>query len=187
MRVLAAYRAAQEELRAGGWVGDIASAQIDVATERTGVPGERVGALVAEWMDTRPLDLVTSHARAGLVAMLDALRERAMRLGIVSDYPATAKLAALGIADRFDTVITAGDPRVQAFKPDPRGLMVALKDLGLQSSEAIYVGDRIDVDARAASAAGMTSVLIADRQQPSTDRVAWISDLGQLIELVDRS
>ena len=187
VRVLAAYRAAQEELRAGGWVGDIASAQIDVATERTGVPGERVGALVAEWMDTRPLDLVTSHARAGLTATLDALRQRGVRLGVVSDYPAAAKLAALGIADRFDAVITAGDPRVQAFKPDPRGLMVALKDLGLQSSEAIYVGDRIDVDARAASAAGMASVLIADRQQPSTDRVAWISDLTQLIELVDRS
>ena len=186
VRVLAASREAQEVLRSGGSVDDVARTQIDFAAERTGVPADRVRVLVEEWMEKRPLDLVVSHARTGLLATLDALRDRGLRLGVVSDYPAAGKLAALGISDRFDTVISADDPRVQAFKPDPRGLTVALEDLGLHSSEAIYVGDRIDVDAPAATAAGMSWALIGSRPQSSERGGAWISDLAQLIELVDQ-
>lgn len=186
VRVLAAYREAQEVLRSRPSVGDIARAQIDLASERTGVPAERVGALVDEWMNTKPLDLVASNARPGLVTTLDALRDRGVRLGVVSDYPANAKLEALGIADRFDTVISADDPRVQAFKPDPKGITVALQDLGLDSSEAIYVGDRIDVDAQAATAAGVSWALIGGRK-PSGVQGAWITDVDQIIEMVDPS
>jgi FMN phosphatase YigB (HAD superfamily) len=186
VRVLAAYREAQEVLRSRGSVDNVARAQIELAAARTGVPADRVGALVDEWMDTRPLDLVTSSARTGLVATLDALRDRGLRLAVVSDYPAKAKLDALGISDRFDALISADDPRVQAFKPSPKGLTVALGDLGMHSSEAIYVGDRIDVDAPAATAAGMTWVLIGDRPQASGGGGAWISEFSQLIGLVDR-
>jgi HAD superfamily hydrolase (TIGR01509 family) len=186
LRVLAAYREAQEVLRQHGSIGDIAQAQIDLAAERTGIPAACVGAVVDEWMNTRPLDLVRSNIRTGLVATLDALRDRGLLLGVVSDYPAAAKLAALGISDRFDTVISADDPRVQAFKPDPRGLTVGLDDLRLQPGEAMYVGDRPDVDAAAATAVGMSWVLIGDRAR-STEGGAWISHVAQLIALVDQS
>jgi len=186
VRVLSAYRQAQEVLRSQGPVDDIARAQVDLAAARTGVPASHVSALVEEWIDVRPLDVIASSARSGLVAALDALRDRGLRLGVVSDYPATAKLAALGVADRFDTVVSAGDRRVQAFKPDPRGLTVALKDLGLHSSETLYVGDRADVDAPAAAAAGMSCVLIGSpRRRSDNDGETWVPGLAQLLEVVE--
>lgn len=186
MRVLAAYRRAQEALRSQPPVGDIAAAQFGLAAERTGVPAERVAALVEEWMDTRPLDLVAANARPGLVTTLDALRDRGLRLGVVSDYPADAKLRALGIADRFDTVISPDDPRVQAFKPAPRGIAAALEDLGLASSEALYVGDRLDVDAPAAIAAGVAWALIGSEPHAGPDG-AYLATFTELLTLVDRS
>ena len=59
-------------------------------------------------------------------------RRRGTKLGALSDYPAVAKLEALGIADRFDVVLSAQDPRVHAFKPNPKGLLVALEALAVE-------------------------------------------------------
>ena len=69
---------------------------------------------------------------------------------MLSDYQAMPKLRALGIADLFDEVLSAQDPDIGVFKPDPRGLEVALQRLDVRPAEALYVGDRVEVDAIAA-------------------------------------
>ena len=97
--------------------------------------------------------------------------DRGLRLGALSDYPATRKLEALGVADRFDVVLSAQDPRVHAFKPSPKGLLVALEELGAAPGDALYVGDREDVDGAAARAAGMRYVIIgatSTKRRPAT-------------------
>jgi FMN phosphatase YigB (HAD superfamily) len=80
---------------------------------------------------------------------------------VVSDYPAAAKLNALGIAHLFDVVLCAQDPAIGVFKPHPRGLENALERLGVDASEALYVGDRADVDAVAASAARIPCAILS--------------------------
>lgn len=160
MRALAAYRRAQEAMRARGHHGDLARAQLAEAAAAAGVEPAGLADLVERWMESEPLDLVAAHARPGLVATLDELRARGVRLGVVSDYPAAAKLAAMGIDRHFDVVRCAQDADVGVFKPDPRGLLVTLSDLGVDPSRAVYVGDRAEVDGAAAAAAGVRFILL---------------------------
>jgi pyrophosphatase PpaX len=62
----------------------------------------------------------------------------------------------LGINDYFKTVISG--ELTKKPKPDPEGINIALKNLGVNSSKNIYVGD-FDVDILASRAAGTLSVL----------------------------
>jgi HAD superfamily hydrolase (TIGR01549 family) len=186
-RILTAYRRAQESLRASAFEGDVTAAQVDLAARESGVDAATVAACVDQWMETAPLDLVAASARDGLADALDAMATSGLKLAVVSDYPAHRKLEALGIADRFDVIVSAQDERVQTFKPNPRGILVALRDLGVAPSEALYVGDREDVDAPAAAAAETRCVLIgASRRKARDPRLPRVSDFRHLLEVLER-
>jgi putative hydrolase of the HAD superfamily len=101
------------------------------------------------------------YAQPGLEAFLESLRSSGVALGVLSDYDAGPKLEALGIRQYFDVVVCAQQPEVGVFKPHPRGLQVTLERLGVSSGDALYIGDRSDVDAVAAAAAGIPCAILA--------------------------
>jgi len=181
-RMLGAYRHAQESLRADGFEGDVAREQLACASERCGADPVDIEMCVATWMEEAPLNAVAASARAGLIETLDALAAKHVRLAVVSDYPAISKLQALGVADHFDVVVTAQDRRVRAFKPNPRSLLVALEDLGVERQEALFVGDRLDVAALAAAAAGVRFVLIGARRGSRGARGVRVDHLGAIAD-----
>jgi HAD superfamily hydrolase (TIGR01509 family) len=162
LRALSAYRRAQEELRTEPAGSDLAGAQLHLAAARCGLDDASVRAHVAEWMETAPLDLVARLKQPGLDELLSDLRSAGVRLAVLSDYDAAGKLDALGIARYFDVVVTAQQPDVGVFKPHPRGLRVVLERLGVEPADALYVGDRVDVDAAAAAAAGVPCVILLE-------------------------
>jgi FMN phosphatase YigB (HAD superfamily) len=169
-RVLGAYRRAQELLRESPVDGDLAMAQLQLACRNAGAPEELVRALVARWMEQAPLPLLPRFMDPQLPMLLAAARERGVRLGVFSDYPAAAKLQALGLAEFFEVVLTAQDPAVNRFKPDPCGLREAFRRLGAEGDQALYVGDRATVDATAAEAAGVPCVIVNPRRNVSAAR-----------------
>jgi len=131
-------------------------------------------------MDERPLDLVRRHARSDLVDFLQAARRQRLRLGVFSDYPAEAKLAAMGIRPFFDVVRCAQDPDVGVFKPNPRGVGVVADALGVDRSRSLYVGDRPGVDEAAARAAGVRAAIIGKHPpaDPACLHVRSFAELG---------
>ena len=159
IRVLSAYRHAQEALRVER-AGDVGAAQIATAAERTGCDPLEVSRCVERWMEREPLPLLRRFRHSGLEDFLRACKAQGLRLAVLSDYPATAKLEALGVAGYFDLVLCAQSPEIGVFKPHPRGLLVALQRLGVAPDECLYVGDRAEVDAVAADAAGIPSVIV---------------------------
>ena len=172
LRVLRAYRRAQEVLRASGLTeGSAALRQLQLACAWTGMTLGFVEACVARWMEQEPLALVARSRRQGVVEFLETARARGLRLGICSDYPPTAKLRVLEIAHFFDVVVSAQDPEVQEFKPSPRGLETTLRRLGVGNFQALYIGDRPEVDAVAALSAGIACVLIGRRRR--ADWCGW--------------
>ncbi len=64
-------------------------------------------------------------------------------------------LPRLGIADHIDFAITADD--VDLAKPDPEGLLIALKRFAIGADRAVYIGDTTH-DMRAASNAGIAGI-----------------------------
>jgi putative hydrolase of the HAD superfamily len=94
-------------------------------------------------------------------------RLASLRLGIISNGNARQqrqKLKALGIVDRFDTIIVSED--VGVSKPDPQIFNHACKTAGIKPSDSFYVGDKLEIDAQAASDAGLTGIWL-NRNQPN--------------------
>jgi HAD superfamily hydrolase (TIGR01509 family) len=171
IRIVREFRRAQETLRHRVGVGeDTDLAQAQEAARRLGVSVDEVRRWVMRWMEHEPLDLLSAARRDGVMETLTAARARGIRLGVCSDYPADAKLAAMHLHDLFDVVVCAQDADVQSFKPDPRGLLVATERLHVQPSEALFVGDRPEIDAVAAERAGMASVIVVGRKFSPWDR-----------------
>ena len=168
IRVLRAYRQAQEDLRFSGISGAVASEQIRLAGERTNVDREFVIQCVSRWMEQEPLAFLPRCVQPGVLELLRECRARGVALGALSDYPAEPKLRALGLHRFFDVVLCADSPDVNAFKPNPRGLLLTLERLGVTPAEALYVGDRADVDAPTAHAAGVRCAIL-NRARPRPD------------------
>jgi HAD superfamily hydrolase (TIGR01509 family) len=180
-RALSAYRHAQERLRGIEVDGAIAAAQLRLACERSGQSEDVVSRIVARWMEREPLPLLERYVEPALRGLLAAARERGIRLGVFSDYPAAAKLEAMRLSEFFDVVVTAQDAEVNRFKPDPSGLAEALRRLGAAPDEALYVGDRHEVDGAAARALGVPCIIVGGRGSPTAPE-GWIPvpDYGEL-------
>ena len=128
-RALRAYRRAQESLRGADIDGALADAQIRLACERSGQTRHALAAIVNRWINREPLALLDRFVMPGLRTLLGAAKDRGLRMGVLSDYPASAKLEAMRLAQFFDVVVSAQDASVNCFKPDPSGLVEALRRL----------------------------------------------------------
>jgi phosphoglycolate phosphatase len=114
---------------------------------------------------------VHSQLFAGFTELLQELRTRQLRWGIVTNKPGWLTdplLATLGISAQADCVVS-GDT-LQQRKPHPLPLLHAAKLLELAPDQCVYVGDA-ERDIQAARAAGMCSLValwgyIADTDQP---------------------
>ena len=166
-RALAAYRRAQELLRSRPFAG--ANAQLEIAADRSGVRLADVEQIVSEWMFERPLKYLPRCRAAGLLPLLAFLDSRELALGVLSDYPAEAKLRALGIDGRFSPVLCSTDPEIGAMKPHARGFLTACRQWQIDPSEVLVVGDRLDADAAGAAAAGMPCVVVGPAPRSAHD------------------
>ena len=95
----------------------------------------------------------------GLHAMLDTLTRRGYQLGIITNGPTPFQehnIAALGIVDYFRAIVVS--QAVKLCKPEPMIFHHALRQLGMELQEAIYVGDNPDDDIAAAQAVGMKAI-----------------------------
>jgi putative hydrolase of the HAD superfamily len=141
-----------------------------------------VAETVERWMEREPLAILKRHLQPGLVEFLDICRSRGLRLATLSDYPGNDKLRALGIAHYFDVSLCAQAKEIGVFKPNPKGLRVALECLGASPREALYVGDRPEVDASAADAAGMPCVIVT-RSRSASPNSSYMQ-AGSYFELI---
>jgi len=124
-----------------------------------------------------------------VLSCLDALA--AHPLGVVSNGQSEqqrAKLARLGIADKFRRVTISQD--CGFAKPDARIFAHACAACGIDPREALYVGDRYEVDAEGARRAGLTAVWL-DRGRTASLRhmgpvIRSLASLPALIEKLSR-
>lgn len=90
--------------------------------------------------------------------MLETLKEKGYRMGIVTGKGRETldiSLDRLGIGGYFDVTVT-GDDTLRP-KPDPEGVLTAMRALDAQASETVFVGDS-EADMGAGLAAGVFTV-----------------------------
>jgi putative hydrolase of the HAD superfamily len=104
--------------------------------------------------------------RDGVVETLQAIRDRGLHLGIVSniDEDQLEHLGALaGLSKHFHSILSS--ERAGSCKPDAAIFAEALRRAGCEPAQALFVGDSIPQDIAGANRAGLRSVLLWHRPE----------------------
>ena len=106
----------------------------------------------------------TAEVHPGVPELLEALRERGIKVGIVTRNCRAAVEYILG-RNRLphDALLTRDD--VEAVKPDPAHLLAALRLLGVEPHRALMVGDH-PMDVRAGRVVGTKTVAVLTGYSP---------------------
>ncbi|MCQ8892272.1 MAG: HAD family hydrolase [Candidatus Methanosuratincola sp.] len=107
-----------------------------------------------EVYDRTKLDLIKPYE--GVDQMLRILRNMGIRTALVTNARranAAIRMERTRLRQYFDVIVSADD--TEWVKPDPRHLEVALSLLGVGPEEALFVGDSIQRDIKAAKCIGM--------------------------------
>jgi putative hydrolase of the HAD superfamily len=148
--VVSVYRRIRERLAAEEVV-DFDHVLIAETAKTTSMSPDRVQAIVSEWIETRPLCYLRSCLFSGVPHLFAGLERAGKKIGIFSDYPATEKLAAMGLTAHY--VVAASD--VGLLKPHARGLQSLMAAAGASARETLFIGDRADRDGVAGQRAGV--------------------------------
>ena len=113
--------------------------------------------LVAEHRAWDPARILAAHTHA----LLESLRDRGLKLGLVSNafdpgWLLHGDLEQMGIEQRLDFSVFSSE--VGMRKPHPVIFERALDALGVEAERTLFVGDRLYEDVRGASELGMTTV-----------------------------
>ncbi len=109
---------------------------------------------------------------------LEAVRQMGRRAAIVSNFGAYLLdfLNHCGIADHFEFAIISACEGCE--KPQPEIFLRALKRAGVQPERALFIGDSLEEDYRAAKAVGMHALLV-DRH----NKYAHLEDVARIRRL----
>jgi putative hydrolase of the HAD superfamily len=115
------------------------------------------GFLEAEHAAWEPARQMGAHTHA----LLDSLRDRGLKTGLVSNafdpgWLLHNDLERMGIAHRLDAAVFSSE--VGRRKPDESIFRAALDELRVEPEKALFVGDRRYEDVRGARGVGMTTV-----------------------------
>lgn len=119
-----------------------------------------------------------------VVPCLDALAERGLRLGVISNFEAwlDPMLSSLGIKERFDVVAISGPLGVE--KPDRRIFDWAVEQAGVAHSACAHVGDQPAFDSGPALELGMRGILLDRYGRWGGVEHPKVASLDELVDLL---
>lgn len=173
------YRAGDEASRAG-YVGGYLAA-MGLANDEAGRLAAIMGPRFAH--DYAPETMLARGAKQ----VLWELRERNLRIGLVSNSPVplTGTAIELGIIEHMDFTLASG--QIGICKPDPELLKQALTLAGgIQPEETVHVGDNYFTDIIGAQRAGIHAVLLDEHDvyEQSANGCLIIRRLDELLGLL---
>jgi putative hydrolase of the HAD superfamily len=80
---------------------------------------------------------------------------------IITNGPSDLQRAAINavkLEPYFQTIVVSGDAAVAIAKPNPRIFQIACERLGVEPTDTLMIGDRIDLDIEGATAAGLQAI-----------------------------
>ena len=189
--ILASMRHAAETVVGGDYTDEQLMAAVGgpgLEAQMVALDPNRVEELVRVYREHNEPLHDTLEACAGMDVVLDELKDRGHRLGIVTaKRRATVDLAfaRIPIEHLFETVV--GGDETERHKPDPQPLQLALERLGARAEDAAYVGDS-PFDMQAAKAAGLYAIGVSWGRIHTADKLGdadvVIHRAEELLELV---
>jgi putative hydrolase of the HAD superfamily len=132
----------------------------------------------------------TTYPREDAQPVLSALRERGLRLGLLSNthWPRDwheELLSRDGLLDLLEARVYTSD--LEHVKPHPEAFRELLRQVGVEPHEAVFVGDRQHDDIAGAAALGMRTVWMRNDVVPAADVEpdAVVDELSELVAVVE--
>ena len=162
---------------ARGWGG-----MIGTMIRETGVPEEALAGLLPKLWAEHVRKNLYSVVPEGLGPALDAVRERGVKVVIVSNSEGMLEplFEELGILRHFDLIADSG--RLGLEKPDPRIFEYALGAFGVRADEALHLGDSIATDVEGARRAGVR-VMLGDPHGHCAGRALDVPRVSGVVEV----
>ena len=127
-----------------------------------------------------------SQPKQGAVEAVEVLHQNGLKLGLVSNGRTPFQernFNSLGVSNLFDTVVVSA--AVGLRKPERAIFELAVQRLGVELSEAVFVGDNLVADIQGAKNAGMYSIYISSSEgDRGDDADAVCNHFGELYDLV---
>jgi putative hydrolase of the HAD superfamily len=122
-----------------------------------------------------------NHPLDRAAATLTRLRARGVRIAVISNSDGTvrASLGRAGLLDQFEFVLDSHE--VGVSKPAPGIFLAALDRMGLEPSQAWYIGDSVFHDVRGAEAAGLARAVLVDPYRLGPAKVSRVESIAQLV------
>lgn len=176
--VLMHFRKTREKISSQAIV-DLENQQYLLAANSAYVKQEKVRQVVQKWMFEKPLPYLAACLHPGIKELFSLLKSKGIRIGVFSDYPAAAKLEALGLA--ADILVSASCKEVNCLKPNPTGLLVTARKLQTAVQDCLFIGDRWEKDGECARRAGMPYLILDPRRKTRQlhGLAAWLKDAEQ--------
>ena len=115
--------------------------------------------------------------RDGLKDFILRLKERGIKMAVLSDYPlVTERLLAVGMDQ--ETIACFSDisstQELGCLKPAKRAFLQIADVLGLPAENCLVVGDRLDTDGKGAVNSGMKFIQVSDkRKKKGSSAMSW--------------
>lgn len=174
LRWIATFRRCREELAEEEARG-IIRLQFERPASELGIAVEVLQQTIEHWMYHRPLRHLSACRFPHVRQFHACLRASGVKTAVYSDYPATAKLEALGWA--ADWIAVADDPEIDRLKPHAAGLEVLLSRARVEPRHCVLIGDRDDRDGECARRVGMPYLLKSSSSELDKGRFADYSEL----------
>lgn len=153
---------------------------------------ERAGVAVTPAVEAALAELHAYHQTSNLwelvpasvVPSLTALRQRGLKLTVVSNANGKLKLLfdRLQLAGCVDCLLDSHDEGVE--KPDPRYFEIALERSGARRDTTIHIGDLYHVDVVGARNAGLRAVLLDEGGLYPDADCTRVSSLTEFVDLI---
>ena len=156
--------------------------QYSLIHEKYRVDEEFIMKIVDEWILTKPLTFLHLYVKTGLSVFLEYCSEKSIRIGVYSDYPTQKKIQALGCTKFCELFLESTSPQINAFKPSPKGLLLACRIWDIDPAQLLYIGDRSEIDAQAARNAGCQFVLMGKTHSPTYPCVSEFQELTDMFK-----
>jgi HAD superfamily hydrolase (TIGR01549 family) len=112
-------------------------------------------------------------SRPGLADTLAGLREKHVRLAVLSDFNRVAeRLSKLEIDTSLFDIIEAAE-KTGSLKPSPLPFTGIAETWGIPAEHILVIGDRHDTDGIAAEKAGMQFLQLNDKKKPPENAYTW--------------
>jgi HAD superfamily hydrolase (TIGR01549 family) len=134
------------------------SVQYQLVADKFKISPEETKNIINFWLIKNPLKYLALCKDKNLAKIIDKLHEKKIKVIIYSDYPADEKAKTINI--KADYIYSSEDENIMSLKPNPKALEYISKNLNLNFTDMLVLGDRYEKDGKLAKSCGVDFIII---------------------------